>query len=246
MNFSDPFAHGAYLLWDGGTLKFDTVDEETVERDAEIVEHPVETGANIADHYRIKLRNIKLQAFVSQEPVDPSLYPEAQGLVQGVEFSLPSYPAPSVAGLIATGAIATAFAKKPPTRFVQQALVYNNPIDTLASVLSTLEDLYANATLVDVATRSWYYASHLLGPVTTRRNEKTGSGTIIELELRQIVFVSTDAVTLPPTPVKKKDSPLKDKGKQNPTPPSLKSGFASLTDFLGGPLAKYAISPTGL
>ena len=236
MNFSDPFAHGAYLDWSdptlgNGVLKFDTVDDEDIGRDAEIVEHPVETGVNIADHYRIKLNDAKLEAFISQEPVDPSLYPDAQGSVQTVRYQLPTYPAPSLAAKLVgaalsagvVGTIAQSFAQSPPTTFDQRVLMYGNPVDTLAMVLGSLEQLRQGAVVVNVATRSWYYASMMLGPIRTRRNEKTGTGTIITLELRQVAFVSTSSVAAPPTPKKKKDAPLTNKGKQNPAPPTLQS-----------------------
>lgn len=231
MNFNDPFSHGSYLLWDGGSIKFDIISNETVERDAAITEHPVETGANIADHYRIKLRGIKLEAFVSQEPLDPTLYPGMSGEVQGVEIALPPYPAAALAiaqgfdaATFALGAIQRGFIQAPPTAFMQQALVYANPIDTVAYVLGVLDGLYQNATLIDVATPSYYYAQHLLGPVTTKRDEKTGAGCIISLELRQVLFVSTQSVAAPALPVQKKDAPSVDKGKQNPTVP--KQSFA--------------------
>lgn len=234
MNFNDPFAHGAYLVWDGGALKFDTCDEEDIDEDADVVEHPVETGSNVTDHYRIKPRVVKLTAFVSQEPVDPSLYPEANGSVQAVELSLPPYPHPSPGQLAAVGAFAQNLtAPRPPTTFNQSAFVYSSPIDTLAKVLSVFDDLRANATLIDVATVSRYYAQHLLATYSTRRNEKTGTGTIIELELRQVFFVSTDAVAAPPTPKKPKDKPGKNKGKQNPTTGPIQSVAIGLLKLAG-------------
>ena len=172
------------------------------------------------------MNDIKLTAFISQEPVDPSIYPDAQGSVQSVTLSLPKMPPALGAAAVVTGSVGSAITsalQNAPTSFVQQVLQYSNPIDTLATVLGVLEDLRANATVVDVATRSWYYASMMLGPINTKRNKDTGSGTAIEVSLRQVIFVSTDAVTLPPTPKKPKDKPSTNKGKQNPTPPQNQS-----------------------
>lgn len=241
LNFNDPFAHGSYLTWDGGLLKFDTCDEEDVEEPADIVEHPVEIGVAVTDHYRIKSRIVKLTAFISQEPVDPSLYPEAQGSVQSFELQLPTYPSPTLATQIATGIagagvpglIAQAIAPSPPTTFVQTALGYASPIDTLAKVKGVIEDLRTNATPIDVATKSWFYSQHLISTYSTRRNEKTGTGTIIEITLQQVTFVATDAVAAPPTPKKPKDTPLKDKGKQNGSSTTFQSGAIGLLKLAG-------------
>lgn len=233
-NFASDFAHGAYLLWSdptlgNGSLKFDIITNETVERDAEITEHPVEVGANIADHYRLKSRKVTLEAFISQEPLDPSIYPTLQGSLQGAPLTLPTYPQ-TLTQLIARGifnptgsailiadelALGTFFGTAPNATF--QSLQFSNPGDTLALTLAVLDDLYTNAVLVDVATRSAYYSQHLLGPVTTKRDKDTGTGTTISLSLTQVLFVSTQQVAAPPTPVKPKDKPSVNKGQQNPT-----------------------------
>lgn len=248
LNFNDPFAHGAYLLWDGGTFKFDCVDEQNVERTGEIVEHPVEVGAPVSDHYRVQMRRVKLTGFVSQEPVDPSLYPDMAGSLQSVEYVLPEYPTPSLAGTLTTAVqdpsslIVKSLAKKPPTRFSDYVLKYDNPQDILAIVEALFDDLMASATLIDVATRSKYYPQHLIESVVVKRNFGTGTGAAVDLQLKQVRFVSTKAVAAPPEPVKPKDKPNADKGKQNPTPPPLKSGLAKLTDYANGPLSKFVPS----
>jgi len=149
VNFADPFAHGAYLTWGGtvaigtGVLKFDVVEEQGVERTGEVTEHPVEKGAPLTDHYRIKSRSVKLTAFLSQEPVDPSMYPEGGGELTGVEYTLPTFPndpgALTAGNVINTvtdpsSTIVKAFAPTPPTKFTDFVFAYQNPVDTLAKV----------------------------------------------------------------------------------------------------------------
>lgn len=245
MNFNDPFAHGAYLTWGGdvaigsGVLKFDIVEEQDVTREADIVEHPVETGAQFADHYRVKLRTVKLTAFLSQEPTDPSLYPQAGGELRNVELVLPAYPQ-NAALLLAKGVtnpdglVIQSLTKQPPTHFTDRVLTYANPVDTLNYLEGVIDDLMANATPIDVATASNYYPQHLIASVGVKRNFATGTGAAIEITLRQVIFVSTDTVAAPPTPKKPKDKPKTDKGKQNPTPAPLQSAAAKITDAVTG------------
>jgi hypothetical protein len=68
----------AYLSWTptGGALQvlvFDAVVTEGWELNAEVTEHPVEVGPDIADHVRVKLALCTLEVFVSNEPVGPNL-----------------------------------------------------------------------------------------------------------------------------------------------------------------------------
>jgi len=67
----------AYLTWTDTTgatqwATFDVVVSEEWGEDAEVTEHPVEQGANVGDHVRVKLVTCKLKVFVSQEPIDAS------------------------------------------------------------------------------------------------------------------------------------------------------------------------------
>ena len=63
-----PYRHGSFLIVRKSRelIYFDCVLSETVTRDADITEFPVEVGANISDHYRLKLTGVKLEVFVSR------------------------------------------------------------------------------------------------------------------------------------------------------------------------------------
>lgn len=240
--FQDDFAHGAYLVWGqaalgsgttgtpstaagGGVLKFDIVQDEEVDRDADIVTHPVEQGADVADHYRIKPNHIKLEAFISQEPLDGTIYgPGNASVLLPVALALPSYPPgnPFLAFFNPLGAAVRAIdqlLQGPPLQSFQ-AWQFVQSFDALANVLGVIDMLRADATIVDVATRSAYYPNMLIGKVTTKRNADTGTGTAISLEVHQVRFATTQTVGVPPLPAKPKDAPPVSKGVQNPTPPN--------------------------
>lgn len=51
------------------TLTFDAVVKEEWDEGADITEHAVEVGSNIADHVRVKLITCSLQVYISNEPL---------------------------------------------------------------------------------------------------------------------------------------------------------------------------------
>lgn len=61
-------ANGALNL-----LTFSVVIDESWDEDAEVTEHPVETGAGIADHVRVALVKCSLKVFNSNEPIVSSV-----------------------------------------------------------------------------------------------------------------------------------------------------------------------------
>lgn len=238
---------GAYLLpQNGGAIYFDVVEDETVERDASVTDHPVEQGANVTDHYRVKPNTIKLEAFVSQEPIDPAVHPNGQGSFQGAQLSLPAYPDIAFGSNLAAilvNPIGSAIRqlRGPPSSVNVNSLQWAVAFDSLTDLLNSLEALRSNATLVDVATKSWYYGSYLLGAVTTKRNAATGTGTKVSITLKQVRIVSTSKVAAPVV-TNPSDAPAVSKGNQygvssataGETAPVLKhSGAVLIGQFFG-------------
>jgi hypothetical protein len=229
---------GAYILPQSGgnPIYFDLVKTESVTRDADVTEFPVETGANITDHYRLKLNTIRLECFVSQEPIYPAIHPEGGGFYGSQMLAWPSYPTPDTLTVIAgavtnpVGALLNALSPDPTSATVQGMLQWQNAFDSLSTLLTTLEGLRNTAQLVDVATRSYYYAGYLLGQIETSRDASTGSGTNISIELHQINQVATQSTTAPPIPRKPKDTPKVDKGvQQTQAPQQVQSALSAAT-----------------
>lgn len=234
-------AFGTYLQpRTGSPIYFDCVTSEQVTRDAEITEFPVESGANISDHYRVKLNEVKLDVFVSQEPIDNLRHPEGQGFWGAQTLVTPPYPAASLGGTIAkailnpVGSIASAIGGllDGTTRPViaSPVLQWAAPFDSLQGLLTALDAIRGAAGLVDIYTKSAVYTGFVIGQVVTNRDKETGSGAKVSISFKRIVTVSTQQVAAP-KPVKPKDTPPVAKGAQQPQDPGQMQSLA--TAFLG-------------
>ena len=242
---ADLYKHGSFLIPQPptpvqGYIYFDAVMTETVTRDADVTEFPVEVGANITDHYRLKLNSIKLDCFVSQEPIGTSVHPEGQGFYGAQAISWQPYPSLGIVNNVATaltnpvGSLLRLINTDPTSATLNNVLQFAQPFDSLTTLLGQLESLRNAATIVDVATRSYYYAGYMLGQIETSRDKGTGSGTKISIELHQINQVATQQVGAPPVPKKPKDTPPVNKGAQQPTDPGqMTSGAKALANLIG-------------
>ncbi len=248
----NPFFGGTYLSpQSGSAIYFDCVTKEQVIRDAEVTEFPVEQGANISDHYRVKLNEVKLEVFVSQEPIDLTAHAEGQGFYGAQTLNLPQYP--NANGTLSTiakavvnpvGTISSAIGGLLDPRenpvIMQGVLQWAAPFDSLTSLLTALDAIRAQAGLVDVITKSWTYSGMVITEVTTDRDKETGTGTRMTIAFRKLAIVNTQQVAAPPIPALPKDTPPVPKGAQQPQDPgqmqSLASaGLTSLKSIFGGP-----------
>ncbi len=278
----DNFRFGTYLLPQGTgvPIYFDCVISEIVTRQIEVTQHPVEVGANVADHARPKLIGVKLEAHVSQEPLEPLIHPEGKGLFGAMTLTFPSYPAAAMAArstsvgmppypLNPLSVAATALVNPgglairslgPDDRgssitvnsypgnqdFTNKnvnALQWQTPFDSLANLLTVLDFLRDQSGLIDVVTRSKYYANFILTEVQTKRDKDTGTGTRISLDFTEMRFVQTSQVAAPAT-ARPKDQPSVTRGRQEAVPAASagesappvrrKSAGASGYDFIFG------------
>ena len=82
---------GAPTLW----VQFDCVTSEQWTEDAEVTEHPVEEGADIADNVRVALPKCQLEVFTSNEPIQDNLFTQLQDLPLPLTVQTPSWVKPS-------------------------------------------------------------------------------------------------------------------------------------------------------
>lgn len=240
--FKEAAAHGSYLIPQGGVpaaIYFDCVISETVTRDAEVTEFPVEVGANIADHYRVKLTGVKLEVFVSQEPINDFTHPEGSPSYSPLPLDFSAHPYPTrqldlttiatavvnPVGLI-TSAISGAINGDPRPFTAGPVLQFGQQFDSLQTLLTALDFLRSTAGLIDIATKSQYYDSFVLMNVTTNREKSTGSGTRVSIEFKKIATVQTQQTTVA-LPQKPKDKPPVNKGAQQPQDPGTMQSAAS-------------------
>ena len=101
-NWSDYPAPPVYLNWTDtagniNVIVFDVVTAEDWAEGSTITEHPVEKGANVSDHVRVRLPACRLQARVSNEPIDANNF--GQPVVAPLALNVPSpnwVPGPGV------------------------------------------------------------------------------------------------------------------------------------------------------
>jgi hypothetical protein len=70
---------------------FDCVVDETWNEPATVTEHPVENGANVADHVRVELRKVTLKVWATNEPIDANNWDEATVGPVSIDVAGPSW-----------------------------------------------------------------------------------------------------------------------------------------------------------
>ncbi len=238
----DPYAHGSYIIPRSGNpaaIYFDCVTDETIERDAEVTEFPVEVGANISDHYRVKLTGLKLEVVCSNEPINDFTHPEGAPFYGPQQLTFGDHPYPS-AGLLATigtaivnpvglltSGLSNALGGDPRPVTLGPVLQFGTQFDALNTLMTTLDAIRLNAGIVDVYTRAQVYDSMVIGKVSSNRSKETGTGAKVTIEFRRIATVATEITGAPPVVAKPKDKPPVNKGAQQPQDPGQMQSAAS-------------------
>lgn len=238
---------GAYLLFDGGAIHFDVVRSDTVTLAASVTEHPVEQGADIADHIRPELIKVRLEVFVSNSPVDDvNGYGQTQ---QTFRAKVREQPQPNpldalksgnVVGAIgaavnsATSAIASAIGLDDglPHDFDVKGWSFKGNVpdgfDFVKDMVAQLEVLKDTPTLVDVVTHARYCAGMAITSIVPSQHN---DGSYITIDFKAVRFVTTSSVDAP-KPIMPMSNPKKAAGIQEPTAPD-QSILAGLVDLAG-------------
>jgi hypothetical protein len=233
---------GAYILFDGGAIHFDVVRNETVSLSAAVTEHPVEQGADIADHIRDELDKIRLEVFVANEPTDDvnSYGATTQMFTALVNHSVSKpavNPVLGVLGAIANplGALTNALGldNGPPKDFPVSGQSWVGAVpagfDFVKDMVSRLEALKSTPTLVDVATHARYCSSMA---ITGIESQPHGSGAFISIDLKAIKIVASSSVDVP-KPTQARAKPKVPKGVQQPKVDQTKTILAGIDDAVG-------------
>lgn len=153
-------------------LAIDATLQETHSAAAEVTEHPVEVGSDIADHVRPKPVELRVDGIVTNAPLQTDLLSTALAA------------SPLAPGLAVAGAAAQALIGK--AEFIKDA--YN-----------TLMNIRDNGQLVVIATPYRQYESMIMTDLQVVRDQKTGDALRFQLSFRQIVVVEgAKTITLPP------------------------------------------------
>jgi hypothetical protein len=200
---------GAFLMWENKAgqpkeLHFDVVTSETQEQNVTATEHPVEDGANVADHIRRELDRVSLEVFVSNTPIAD--VNNRGGKVATVPITIEKYKAPLAptpgAVFNAVGsAISGLFAGK--EEYNAQVFRFPDDFDAVAETLATLEQIRDDASLVTVTTSARDYENMLLESVSLNKTARTGTGATFTLMFREMRKVQVSIVNAPiPTEIR--------------------------------------------
>lgn len=238
----------AYLLPDDASsliVSFDQTRSEQHEATAEVTDHPVETGSNIADHVRPQPQTLTLEVFVTNTPINDA---GGRGTIATLPLPVPVYVRPPALWQTPIGLLVDAIKSlfqdpvpvNPPPPFTVQALIFPIPFDPVKETHATLLDLWSRGQTMSVVTSTQTYDLMVFTSVSLPRTQPGGAA--FSLAMKQIRTVSSQSVTAP-KPSVKRGTPNAAKGSQATTNPNgsdaskvsaLKQGFNSLIGALGG------------
>lgn len=237
---------GLYLSFDDPPTQiyFDVTVTDKVESVLEVTEHPVETGANISDYARLKLKRFSFEVIVSDTPIFEGVRQNgALGAIVQSAIQIPGsprvIPLNPLGAAVEAGDIAASALTSPP--FVPQSLNVLNwtkPFNAVGDMLNQLYILQAYAQVLQITTSKYTYKNVLLTSVEQTRDKDIGSGAKYKLEfkqLRQVNVQSADA-PIPDQPRGNQQVNQGSKNSQGQTPPQIKSVAAYTADkALGRP-----------
>jgi hypothetical protein len=231
LSWGDPTHDGPANL---GELHFDAVLSETHTRTATVTEHSVEQGVAVVDHVRPNPDQVKLEVFVTNQPVystDASLTAITLDIPQPGDGS---FLAGGTSALLDKGLAAIGLQKGYPSTLTYQVQAFDADVDYVQNCFDTLTRLKNTATLLKVATPRQFYENMVIENIEMRRSPQTGSGAaMFNIDLRQIRIV-TSRIVQAPLPAKPDTVPTVPKGKKDVTNDagSKQSVFAKIADAL--------------
>lgn len=243
---------GMYFVWTDQNLglslsmTFDGVLEESWDEDTIITEHPVDRGANIADHVRVGLIQGQFRIVATGDPLGNNNWDSSRTVT--TQLTTPAGPVnppnpPSlvakewingigIAGVLVgvSGFVGALTAHEqdtpipapdglPPTQGATVAattLQMVSPRDYIRATINQLVQLKENAQLIKVVGTKRVVDNMVIERFNHTRNADTGNSAEITIGLKQIRFVSTVTVNAPQPTIPRAKTPI-NKGPQNPT-----------------------------
>jgi len=223
-------------------LYADVQKSEEINLPAEVSEHPVETGAKVADHYRKTSETVTVRLFFSNSPIQSDLTDNV-GRRRTFELNVPKPPARP---LLSTGAIvgaatgivglsgrtptpsgnplqaiagtglslgAALLGRKGQPNNRIEALAFDRPFDRLGDALALVRDLQRRGELITVRTTVDLFENAAIINATFSRDETTGDGGWLELTLKEVRFATADVTFAIPIPAEPRGQTKKHNGK---------------------------------
>lgn len=215
-----------YVEWlAGGKTKriyADVWKSEQISATATITEHAIEKGSKVTDHYLPDQLAAKATLFISGSPIRGDLDKDYTAKFKSVPISRPAYPnntpllSPGGITQAATGAVSTGLAALglggsggPPDKAT--VLVFKqDPAKRLFTVYEQLLELRTKGTLVNVGFSVGRIESLAISSIVIARTSDDGNSGSIDLEFKQLSFVSTQSTAAIPIPLEPRAKPRGD------------------------------------
>jgi hypothetical protein len=174
--------------------------QETHEGTNIITEHPVEDGADIADHVRPQLRRFSVEGYVSDTPLLSNAGVVDQATFRGIELQIPEKPFKlGVSNALNAGISAIGNAISPTPAVKVLMLTFDSFKSRKRAARDILEDARTNARLVRVITSLTEYENMIIEQIVITRSPDDGTGATFNVSLKEIERVSSD-ITVAPEP----------------------------------------------
>jgi len=191
---------------------------------AEVTEHPVETGADVADHIRPMPATIDIDGVVTNHPIELPKSHAGTSRINPSPIEIEGEPSLGAIGLVpgAHQAAALLGALKLDVRskrvFSASVLHFTEPFDRVSAVHAALVSIFERRALVTVVTGLMTYQNVALTGLHIERTSEAGQGRLnFSASGRVLRIVSSQTAKLP-DPVDARAKPRKSRGKQ-PTQP---------------------------
>lgn len=202
-------------------VEFDLTLSESHTFSAEVTDHPVEVGTNVADHIRPDPKMLSVEVYVTNTPIVETGGGRA-GELSNLELDVPKFEPPieptigsafRLAGK-AVGAVVDAITGGPPA-IKSQLLTFPEVFDRVKEIHDILKDLHERGVTSTVLTSTQEYTSMAL--VAVGYPKKEAGGAAFTLDFKQVRTVTSETVSAP-KPLEPRGAPKASKGAQSKKP----------------------------
>lgn len=178
---------------------FDIVTSEVPTYVADVSQHPVESGLEVADHIQLKNPSLKIVGTISNTPLDlattvGNLISGVQGLVTSASFRENALNSGMQQAAGIAGAAMLGGGNKAAILSKIKGAAGPAAADTVAR--SALISAWQNKSIFDVVTKRIRYKDMAISSLSFPRDSSTGLSVIFEIEMQQVRIVSTGTVNL--------------------------------------------------
>jgi hypothetical protein len=203
-----------------GDVWIDVSVREGHELQAEITEHPVEAGANVADHIRPLPAAITIEGIVTNHPIE---VPQSNlGTARESRSSIEIEGEPSMGALSTIPGVDQGVALLGALRldvrskvvFAAMALHFTEPFDRVSAVHAALVSIVERRQLVTIVTGLMTYANVALTSLSIERSGAVGRDKLEFSASGRVLRIVRSQTAKLPDPVDARAKPGKSRGKQ--------------------------------